>query len=105
MGALAGYPTAALPQLQNETYAEIQMDQYLGSWFASSFWIAGIFLCPLGGYFGGLVGRRKIILLTSPLVFTGWAILGSAKNTTWLFVGRMISAMAVTCSLSSVGNK
>ena len=80
------------------------MDEYLGSWFAGSFWITGIFLCPLGGWLGGWFGRRKIILLASPLVFTGWTILGTAKNIHSIFLGRYISAMAVTCHMSSVGN-
>ena len=98
-----GYPTKALLQLKNETNVDLQMDDYLGSWFAASFWIAGIFWCPLGGWLGGLLGRRKIILLTAPLVLAGWAVLATASNITSLFFGRMISAMAVTCHMSSVG--
>ena len=103
LGTLLGYPTKALPQLKNETNIELRMDEYLGSWFAGSFWITGIFLCPLGGWLGGWFGRRKIILLASPLVFTGWTILGTAKNIHSIFLGRYISAMAVTCHMSSVG--
>ena len=52
LGTLLGYPTKALTQLKNETNIELQMDENLGSWFAASFWIAGIFLCPLGGWLG-----------------------------------------------------
>ena len=37
------------------------------------------------------------------MVFTGWVVVGSAENITSLFFGRMISAIAVTCHMSSIG--
>ena len=45
-GATLGYPTRALPQLESED--DLHMDEYMGSWFATIFWICGIF-APTGG--------------------------------------------------------
>ena len=39
--------------------------------YAALFWICGIVFAPLGGTLSGWLGRRKSILLTIPLVFTG----------------------------------
>ena len=39
--------------------------------YAALFWICGIAFAPLGGTLSGWLGRRKSILLTIPLVFTG----------------------------------
>ena len=70
-GTVLGYPTKTLPGLRNETDISIQLDEHMGSWYAALFWICGIVFAPLGGTLSGWLGRRKSILLTIPLVFTG----------------------------------
>ena len=63
----------------------------------------GIFTCPLGGWLGGYLGRKKMMLLTSPVIFAGWAILGTANNRILLFFGRLLSSTAQMLQLSSPG--
>ena len=103
-GNIVAYPTRALPELQsNETNIEIQLDEQMGSWFASSFWWCGIFMCSFGGYLGGILGRRKLILLTVPILIYGWAEIGTAENRISLFKGRILSTCALTCQVGAPG--
>ena len=109
LGTIIGHTTQALPQLyiRNETNntanKDLKINEYEGSWFASAFWVCGIICCPLGGWLGGYFGRRKIILLMSPLLFIAWAVLGSAQNIALLFLGRMLSAIALSIQLHVPG--
>ena len=107
MGALIGYATTALPQLQDEllTLNEVLLNEETGSWFVSIGLLMGIFTCPLGGWLGGYLGRKKIMLLTSPVIFAGWAIVGTADNRILLFFGRILSSIAQMCQISSPGNR
>ena len=76
---MVGYTTTALYQLENENNTNVQMDKDLGSWFAASFWLGGILACSFGGYLGGILGRRKLIIFTSPINIAGWIILGETQ--------------------------
>ena len=107
MGALIGYATTALPQLQDEllTQKEVLLNEETGSWFVSIGLLMGIFTCPLGGWLGGYLGRKKMMLLTSPVIFAGWAILGTANTRSILFFGRILSSIAQMCQISSPGNR
>ena len=67
LGSMVGYTTTALYQLKNEDNKNVRMDDELGSWFAASFWLGGILACSFGGYLGGILGRRKLIIFTSPI--------------------------------------
>ena len=103
LGSSLGYPTKALPQLRNETNENVYLNEYQGSWFAAIFWIAGIIFCPLGGALSGWLGRRKIILLSTPLVSLGWLLIGVAENQAMLMLGRAVMSSAVSIYLSSIG--
>ena len=76
MGALLGYTTIALPQWKNETNIELRLDENESSLYASLFWIIGIICSPIGGILSGWLGRRKIVMIASPLVICGWLIIG-----------------------------
>ena len=104
LGNLEGYATKALPQLQNDTNTNIRMDEYTGSWFASLFWITGIFACPFGGWLGDYIGRRKIVLLANPIIIAGLAILGSAQTKTTLFFGPILAKMCTELQSPNIGN-
>ena len=86
-----GYTTTALPQWKNETDIELRFDDNESSLFASSFWMIGIICSPIGGVLSGWFGRRKLVLVATPLVICGWLIIGFAQNKIMLFVGRIIS--------------
>ena len=66
------------------------MDDYEGSLFASLFWIVGVIVSPIGGFFSGWLGRRKAVMLTAPIVSVGWLIIGFAQNKIMLYGGRII---------------
>ena len=91
LGAIIAYTTIALPQWKNETNVELRFDDNESSLFASSFWMIGIICSPIGGVLSGWFGRRKLVLVATPLVICGWLIIGFAQNKIMLFVGRVIS--------------
>ena len=86
-----GYTTIALPQWKNETNVELRFDDNESSLFASSIYMIAIICSPIGGILSGWLGRRKLILVATPLVICGWLITGFAQNKIMLFVGRIIS--------------
>ena len=103
LGTALGYPTKALPQMATETNLAVQLNQYEGSWFAALFWISGIVFSPLGGALSGHLGRKRVILVTSPLVALGWLVIGLATNKTMLYIGRAMTAIFLRLHMSSVG--
>ena len=85
------------------TIDPIYLDKEIGSWFAASFWLSSIPLTPLGGWLGGVLGRRKIILLTHPGALIGWVVLATSQNITTLFLGRFLSSVSIAVHVSAVG--
>ena len=103
IGTALGFATIALPQLLEETNLNVQMDENMGSWFASVLWICGLFSSPSGGILSGKLGRRSIILYCTPFVLLGWVLMGLAHNTFMLFSARIITASFSFLFLSSLG--
>ena len=91
MSGLLGFNTIALPQLKNETNTVVRLDEYESSLFAALYWMVGIICSPTGGILSGWLGRRRIVMITTPLVICGWLIIGLAHNKTMLYIGRVIS--------------
>ena len=102
LGTVLGYPTKALPQMKSESDINVALDDYEGSMFAAIFWIAGIIFSPLGGALAGWIGRRKTILLASPLIASGWLIIAIGHSQAMLFIGRCLTGIAVCAQMSSV---
>ena len=90
MGALLGYTTIALPQWKKETNIDLRLDENESSLYASLFWIIGIICSPIGGILSGWLGRRKIVMIASPLVICGWLIIGFAQDKIMLYIGKTI---------------
>ena len=90
MGALLGYTTIALPQWKNETNIDLRLDENESSLYASLFWIIGVICSPIGGILSGWLGRRKIVMIASPLVICGWLIIGFAQNKIMHYSGKTI---------------
>ena len=91
MSGLLGFNTIALPQLKNETNPEVRLDEYQSSLFAALYWMVGIICSPTGGILSGWLGRKRIVMMTTPLVICGWLIIGLAHNKIMLYIGRIIS--------------
>ena len=104
MGGLIGFTTVALPQLQNnDSLVDIYLDDEQASWFAAIPLISGIPIAPFGGFLGGLLGRRNIMLYTHPFVIIGLIVVANASNFAVLLIGRMIISASLCCHVSSVG--
>ena len=88
---MVGYPTIALPQWKNETNLEFRLDNREGSLFASLDWLAGVITTPIGGFLSGLLGRRKIFLITAPICICSWFMIGYAQSKIMLYVARIMS--------------
>ena len=99
--SLNGYATQALPQLKNETNMEVNLDEYEGSMFAAILWITGIIVSPLGGVASAWLGRKKIFIITTPILISGWIIIGLAQKKIMLFIGRIITSSAAGFSVPS----
>ena len=76
------------------------MDDYEGSLFASLFMMMGVICSPTGGFLSGWLGRRKIVLIASPLVALGWLVIGFAQNKIMLYLGRIVTSGGRTHSSS-----
>ena len=92
--ALTGYATEALPQLRNETNVDVNLDEYEGSMFAAILWMIGIIASPLGGVISSWLGRKKIFILSAPILISGWIMIGLAQNKILLYTGRIITSFA-----------
>ena len=90
MCALLGYTTIALPQWKNETNIDLRLDENESSLYASLFWMIGIICSPIGGILSGWLGRRKVVMIASPLVICGWLIIGFAQDKIMLYIGKTI---------------
>ena len=67
-GLLWGFPTIAL--------ANIKLTEYQGSWLAAIGFACGIIVTPFGGAISGWLGRKKTLLIFSPIVSLGWLLIG-----------------------------
>ena len=97
LGAVVGYPTQALPQLKSDKDEAIRLNENEASSFATVLWITGIICAPLGGVLSGIFGRKKFLMLTTPVGACGWLLIGLALNKIMLYIGIFI----VACSLTS----
>jgi MFS family permease len=65
--------------------------------------ISQVFGSVLSGYFAGVIGRKKVILISSILMTSGWALIGfSDGNYHLLMAGRLIHGFAFLASVSQV---
>ena len=110
LGTVGAYVTETLPQLQcqmNHTDVsydcEPLLDEDSGSWWASLEFLSGVFLCPLGGFLSGKIGRRMTLLVTTPLLIVGFSILAISKTTAFVFIGWILCSSTVNMNFSSAG--
>ena len=111
LGTVGAYVTETLPQLQcvithkdvmNETCKPI-LDVASGSWFAALELFTGVFLCPLGGFLSGKIGRRMTLLVTTPMLIVGFGMLAASRQIAFVFIGWILCASCVNMNFSSAG--
>ena len=49
---------------------------------------------PLGGLTSGWLGRKKVFILSAPILISGWIMIGLAQNKILLYTGRIITSFA-----------
>ena len=95
-GLLWGFPTIAL--------ANIKLTEYQGSWLAAIGFACGIIVTPFGGAISGWLGRKKTLMIFSPIVSLGWLLIGSSTSTFALFLGRILTSVATYAMLATPSN-
>ena len=86
IGINSGFGTIAL--------AYLDLDENLGSWFVSIEFFVALPIAPLGGLFAGWFGRKKTVLIFSPMVAVGWILIGASNSNLVLFLGRVVVSFA-----------
>ena len=77
---------------KNEINTEMRLDDNQSSIFVSILWMVGIICSPLGGILSCWLGRKKVFMITAPLVAVGWLVIGFAQNKVMLlYIGRILS--------------
>ena len=86
VGINSGFGTVSL--------AYLDLDENLGSWFVSIEFFIAIPIAPLGGLAAGWLGRKKTVLIFSPLISMGWILIGVSTSKFQLFLGRVLVSLA-----------
>ncbi|CAH0545997.1 unnamed protein product [Brassicogethes aeneus] len=96
-----GWPSPSLPILINGNYT-FQITSEEGSWIAVIPLIGAIF----GAFVTGLVvdhlGRKKMVIFSSFPFVVSWLMIGLAKSSTLLYVGRFIAGATDGMSFTAV---
>ena len=94
LGIIFGYATIALPDLK--------LDDNQASWFASIDLFLFMIFSPIGGLISGWIGRKKILMLSSPFAIIGWVLIANHTFAEWmLFTGRIVTSIALSVMLAS----
>ena len=92
-GILRGFATIALPNLE--------LNDNEGSWFAALAFTCGIIFTPFGGLIAGTLGRKKTLMMFSPMVSIGWLLIASSNSKIMLFLGRISTSIATYSMLAT----
>ena len=92
-GILRGFATIALPHLD--------LNENEGSWFAALAFTSGIIFTPLGGAISGWLGRKKTLMVFSPIVSLGWILIAVSRAKYGLFMGRILTSVATYAMLAT----
>nr|QKV49891.1 trehalose transporter 1b [Colaphellus bowringi] len=96
-----GWSSPSLPALTKGTY-RFQITGHEASWLAVALLPGTILGAVLAGKLTGILGRRKVILLTSIPLLAGWIMIGLANNVTVLYVARFVAGISSGLSFSTV---
>ncbi|XP_056643535.1 facilitated trehalose transporter Tret1-2 homolog [Diorhabda sublineata] len=96
-----GWTSQSLPSLTDGTY-KLQISKDEASWLAVILLAGTVMGAVIAGKLTDIVGRRKIILITSIPLIIGWIMIGAGNSNVELFVGRFIAGIANGLSFSTV---
>lgn len=96
-----GWTSPSLPHLTSGTYKFLITNDE-ASWVAATLLAGTIVGALIAGKLTDILGRKKVILITSfPLLF-GWLIIGFAENAAMLYIARFVSGLSSGLSFSTV---
>jgi len=102
-GCLMGLPSILIPQLEEETNENLNLNFSEGSWIASVYLISNVPACLIGGYLSTLFGRRMMIMLICLPLAGGWVLLATAETQGQLLIGRLVQALSLGLAQASSG--
>lgn len=99
-GLVRGWSAPGLPSMQ-QSHPDLLPNKEIESWIGS--------IPPLGAFFGSLVagpllhyvGRKRTVMLTSPLWMLAWTLIATANGWEQLVIGRFLSGFSVGVTLPS----
>ena len=94
IGIMIGFVTISLPNL-----GELNSNE--ASWFASIDLFSIMIFAPLGGTLSNWLGRKKTMIILSPIASFGWILLADSSSKYLLFAGRSLSSIAQSLMLAS----
>ena len=89
---VSAYATVAIPYLG--------LDENEASWFASIECFFVIIFAPMGGAIAGIIGKKIMIMVLSPILAIGWIMIALSESNLVLFAGRILSSMACVTMLA-----
>lgn len=96
-----GWTSPSLPHLIGGTY-KFQITNDEASWIAVILLAGTVLGALIAGKLTDILGRKKVILMTTVPLLVGWLMIGSAESATSLYVARFISGMSSGLSFSTV---
>ena len=91
---MIGFVTISLPNL-----GELNTNE--ASWFASVDLFSIMIFAPLGGTLSNWIGRKKAIIIFSPIASFGWILIADSTSKEMLFAGRMLSCVTQSLMMAS----
>lgn len=88
-----GWPSPSLPKLLAEDF-DFPVSNEEGSSIAILSLVGGIVGSLLSGILLDRLGRKPVILLTSPIYFISWILIANSSNIQMIFVARFIAGIA-----------
>ncbi|CAH1111668.1 unnamed protein product [Psylliodes chrysocephalus] len=96
-----GWTSPSLPALTDGSY-KFRITNSEASWLAVILLAGTVLGAVIAGRLTDILGRKKIILITSVPLWIGWITIGLAKSSTALFVARFVAGISSGLSFSTV---
>ena len=94
LGFTLGWSSPALPDIE-QNYPEFEMGTTEKSWVGSVMCLGAILGCVIGATLSNKLGRKRTILIASPMFVLGYALIIPANGMAMLYAGRAILGVPV----------
>ncbi|XP_068083958.1 facilitated trehalose transporter Tret1-like [Anabrus simplex] len=93
IGMVRGFSSPAVPSMQSLTPHLVQEEEAI-SWIVALPALAALFGSLFASPFLQRIGRRKTLMISSPLAVAGWLLIAFAYNSEMLLVGRSLTGFS-----------